>query len=73
LTIIQIVFRFIRMPVKDIMARYIVAVLTPCVWLPPLASVQEHGGDPVWRQVLLHLLDHEYPEVAQQAAAALAE
>ena len=31
------------------------------------------GDDPVWRQVLRYHLDHNDPEVAQQAAAALAE
>ena len=31
------------------------------------------GGEPVWRQVLRLHLNHSDPEVAQQAAAALAE
>jgi hypothetical protein len=36
-------------------------------------AVQDPGDEPVWLQVLRHHLDHQKLEVAQQAAAALAE
>lgn len=38
-----------------------------------VVTVQAPDGEPVWRQVLRLHLDHSDPEVAQQAAAALAE
>jgi hypothetical protein len=34
--------------------------------------VQAPDDDPVWRQLLQHHINHSNPEVAQQAAAALA-
>jgi hypothetical protein len=37
------------------------------------AGLQAHGDEPVWRKVLRHHLNHTNPNVAQQAAAALAE
>lgn len=38
------------------------------------AAVQwSRGHEPVWRQVLQHLLNDSDPSVAQQAVAALAE
>lgn len=44
----------------------------PVVHLLPCTVVQA-PGEPVWRQVLEPLLNDNDPEVAQQAAAALAE
>ena len=35
-------------------------------------AMQAPGDEPVWRQLLKHHLDDSDPEVAQQAAAALA-
>jgi hypothetical protein len=37
------------------------------------AAVQAPGDEPVWRQLLRRGLNHADPEVAQQAASALAE
>jgi hypothetical protein len=45
----------------------LMAILLSCM------AVQAMGRKPVWRQLLQHLLAHSHPEVAQQAAAALAE
>jgi hypothetical protein len=47
---------------------------TACAhWYGVLLHVQEGGDEPVWRQVLRHLLDHSDPAVAEHAAAALVE
>jgi hypothetical protein len=43
------------------------------VYVYVCVSVQRPGDDPVWRKFLKHHLNHRDPEVAQQAAAALAE
>jgi hypothetical protein len=38
-----------------------------------LLDADEHRPEPVWRQLLWHHIDHPDPDVAQQAATALAE
>jgi hypothetical protein len=49
-------------------------MFTSSLYLPPCPGVQWATGDePVWRQVLRHLLQDSDPAIAQQAATALGE